>query len=99
MITTSPSFKQNAHDALQDAGLQKALAFSKPSFMARRTAAGARLPEFEALRDIGIHSVGQRLAVLKAVYALKLAQNVPVEEGHYVPPCAYSLASTTARSP
>lgn len=44
--------------------------------------------DHEALKDVGIHSVGQRLAVLKAVYALKVAQNVPVEEGHYVPPCA-----------
>ncbi|KAL8292477.1 hypothetical protein RQP46_001089 [Phenoliferia psychrophenolica] len=42
--------------------------------------------DHEALRDVGIHSVGQRLAVLKAVYALKVAQNVPVEEGHYIPP-------------
>ncbi|KAM0751989.1 RA-domain-containing protein [Meredithblackwellia eburnea MCA 4105] len=42
--------------------------------------------DHEALKDVGIHSVGQRLAILKAVYALKVAQNVPVEEGHYVPP-------------
>ena len=53
MQTTSPAFKQNAHAALADAGLQKALAFSKPSFIARRTAAVARLPEFEDLRDTG----------------------------------------------
>jgi len=53
MLTTSPEFKANAHHALADAGLQKALAFSKPQFMARRTAAVANLPEFERLRDIG----------------------------------------------
>ena len=38
--------------AIEDAGLQKALARSGPSFIARRTAAVAALPEFEQLRDI-----------------------------------------------
>ncbi|KAI5474275.1 MAKKKK cascade protein kinase regulator Ste50, partial [Pseudohyphozyma bogoriensis] len=42
--------------------------------------------DHEALKDVGIHSVGQRLAILRAVYAAKVAQNIPVEEGHYVPP-------------
>lgn len=42
--------------------------------------------DHEALKDIGIHSVGQRLAILKQVYLLKLQHNVPVEDGHYVPP-------------
>jgi L-lactate dehydrogenase complex protein LldF len=50
-ISTSPAFKQNAHKALADAGLQRALARSGPSFVARRTAAVAALPEFEQLRD------------------------------------------------
>ncbi len=53
MLTTSPAFKQNARAALADKGLQKALAFSKPQFMARRSAAVANLPEFERLRDTG----------------------------------------------
>ncbi len=52
MLTTSPEFKSNAKKALADAGLQKALKFSKPQFMARRSAAVANLPEFERLRDI-----------------------------------------------
>lgn len=43
--------------------------------------------DHEALKDVGIHSVGQRLAILKEVYRLKVQQNVAVEEGHYVPPC------------
>ena len=51
-IATSPAFKDNAHRALGDAGLQKALARSGPSFIARRAAAVANLPEFERLRDI-----------------------------------------------
>ena len=53
MLNTSREFKQNARRALADAGLQKALKFSKPQFMARRSAAVANLPEFEQLRDIG----------------------------------------------
>ncbi len=50
---TSPAFKQNAARALEDAGLQKALGTAKGAFLARRGAAVAALPEFEALRDIG----------------------------------------------
>ena len=38
-VATSPAFKQNAHRAITDAGLQKALARSGPSFIARRAAA------------------------------------------------------------
>ncbi len=53
MQITSTKFKQNATAAMADAGLQKALAFSKPQFIARRSAAVANLPEFERLREIG----------------------------------------------
>jgi L-lactate dehydrogenase complex protein LldF len=53
MLATSPAFKQNVKGALADAGLQKALAFTRPSFAGKRTAAVAALPEFEALRDVG----------------------------------------------
>ncbi len=53
MLATSPAFKENARRALADAGLQKALARSGPSFIARRALAVAGLPEFEQLRDIG----------------------------------------------
>ncbi len=48
---TSPAFKANASRALADVGLQKALARSGSSFIARRAAAVAALPEFETLRD------------------------------------------------
>src|SRR6201986_3701843 len=51
-VATSSAFKENAHRALADTGLQRALARSGPSFIARRTAAVAALPEFEQLRDI-----------------------------------------------
>ena len=50
-VATSPAFKENARKALADRGLQKALARSGPSFIARRAAAVAGLPEFEQLRD------------------------------------------------
>ncbi len=51
MQISSPAFKQEAHKALVDQGLQKALARAKPFFQAKRAAAAAALPEFEALRD------------------------------------------------
>jgi len=49
-VATSAKFKDNAHEALTDARLQGAMAFSR-NFVGRRAAAAARLPEFEALRD------------------------------------------------
>jgi len=39
-----------------------------------------------ALKDVGVHSVGQRLNILKTVYVLKVLSNIAIEEGHYVPP-------------
>ena len=49
MLATSPSFKQNTTAALANAGLQKALARTRPQHPAKREAAVAGLPEFEAL--------------------------------------------------
>src|SRR5579883_2335818 len=51
MQPTCHAFKENAHAALNDATLQRAI--SKLGFQAARAAAVARLPEFEALRDRG----------------------------------------------
>ena len=48
---TSPAFKANAHRALADTQLQKALGNVRAGFIDKRAAAAARLPEFEALRD------------------------------------------------
>ena len=48
---TSPYFKDNAHDALQDEQLQKALSNVRQGFIDKRAAVAAKLPEFEALRD------------------------------------------------
>ena len=41
MHATSPAFKANVTGALADAGLQKALTFTRPRFPERRAAAGA----------------------------------------------------------
>ena len=41
----------------------------------------------EGLKSLGISSVGQRLCILKRVYLLKLAQDIPIDPEHYVPPC------------
>ena len=49
--TTSPAFKANAHAALGDAQLQKALGNVRAGFIDKRAKAAAKLPEFEALRD------------------------------------------------
>ncbi len=53
MRATSHAFKANAHEALVDATLQKALGVMKSGFQVRRAEAVARLPEFEALREAG----------------------------------------------
>jgi L-lactate dehydrogenase complex protein LldF len=50
---TSPDFKAKASAALQDKQLQRALSEVAPGLAARRGAARAGLPEFEALRDLG----------------------------------------------
>jgi L-lactate dehydrogenase complex protein LldF len=51
MQPTSLAFKDNAHRAMADPTLQAALGFARGGFPAKRSAAAARLPEFEALRD------------------------------------------------
>jgi L-lactate dehydrogenase complex protein LldF len=48
---TSPQFKENAHQALRDPQLQKALGNVRQGFIDKRAAAVLRMPEFEALRD------------------------------------------------
>ena len=48
---TSPDFKDNAHRALHDPELQKALGHVQHGFIYKRQSAVERLPEFENLRD------------------------------------------------
>lgn len=53
MEVTSPTFKANAHAALQNDYLQQALDKMRAGFPARRLDAISKLPEFEDLRDQG----------------------------------------------
>lgn len=39
------------------------------------------------LKSMSISSVGHRLTILKSVYDVKKAQDVPIESDHYVPLC------------
>ncbi|KAJ7493427.1 hypothetical protein B0H11DRAFT_1717906 [Mycena galericulata] len=40
----------------------------------------------DTLKAVGVSTIGQRLAILKAVYLVKIAHNVPIEPEDYVPP-------------
>ncbi|KAJ7113696.1 hypothetical protein C8R43DRAFT_1039768 [Mycena crocata] len=40
----------------------------------------------DSLKAVGVSTIGQRLAILKAVYLVKLAHNVPIDADDYVPP-------------
>jgi L-lactate dehydrogenase complex protein LldF len=53
MEVTSPTFKANAHAALQNDYLQQALDKMRAGFPARRLDAISKLPEFEDLREQG----------------------------------------------
>ncbi|KAK6350224.1 Adaptor for signal transduction [Orbilia brochopaga] len=39
----------------------------------------------EELQEMGIESIGHRLQILKAVYKVKIAHEVPIEPDHYIP--------------
>lgn len=41
------------------------------------------------LKEMGLNSVGHRLTILKAVYEIKVKQNVPIEPDHYIPLCTH----------
>ena len=98
MVTvTSSEFKANAREALGNAGLQKALAFSKPQFMARRARAVEALPEFERLRDIGRDIKDHALANLD-FYLETYADNVAKSGGkvHWCPTADDARATVLA---
>lgn len=38
-------------------------------------------------KEMGITSIGHRLTLLKAVYEVKVKQNIPLDNEHYVPLC------------
>lgn len=41
--------------------------------------------QHDDLKSMGITSVGHRLTILKSVYEVKKAQDIPIEADHYVP--------------
>ena len=45
--------------------------------------------QHEDLKGMGINSVGHRLTILKSVYDVKKAQDIPIESDHYVPLCKF----------
>ena len=45
--------------------------------------------DFEGLKSLGITSIGQRISILKHIYQVKLAHDVPIGAHQYVPPCEY----------
>lgn len=47
---------------------------------------------------MGVGSVGHRLTILKAVYDIKVKQNVPIEPDDYVPLCTYMHANLAITS-
>ncbi|CAG8461240.1 8996_t:CDS:10 [Diversispora eburnea] len=44
--------------------------------------------DHDALKELGVRSVGHRVTILKAIYNLKIQHNVPVEVDEYIPPSA-----------
>ena len=78
---TSPYFKDNAHEALKDDQLQRALANVRQGFIDKRAAVAAKLPEFEALRDSARDIKNHTLANLD-LYLEKWENKVQDAGGH-----------------
>ena len=81
MNVDSPDFKRRAKRALDNASLQSALTATRGAFAARRAAAVAALPEFEALRDAAKAIKDHTLAHLD-FYLETYAANVERAGGH-----------------
>jgi hypothetical protein len=52
----------------------------------------------ESFKELGL-SVGQRLAVLKAVYLVKLQHDIPIGSDDYVPPCKRNVLLWSSQLP
>ena len=81
MQPTSHSFKENAHTALHDERLQRALGNMRAGFQDKRRAAIDKLPEFEALRDQGRDIKNHTLANLD-YYLERFERRVTENGGH-----------------
>jgi L-lactate dehydrogenase complex protein LldF len=80
MEPTSHAFKANAHRALGNADLQRAMTMMRTGFPEKRAQAIARLPEFDALRDEGIAIKNHVIAHLD-FYLERFEQNVVANGG------------------
>ncbi|KAK9453976.1 hypothetical protein V1511DRAFT_527545 [Dipodascopsis uninucleata] len=40
--------------------------------------------DHEVLKDLGVNTIGHRLQILKAIYNIKIAQDIPIEPGQFV---------------
>jgi L-lactate dehydrogenase complex protein LldF len=81
MDITSPSFKQNARHALDDAQLQQALTHVRAGFIGKRQQSIDALPEFEALRDSARDIKNEALAHLD-LYLEAYEEKVRETGGH-----------------
>jgi L-lactate dehydrogenase complex protein LldF len=78
---SSPRFKENAHAALADAGLQNSLKILETNFVARRKHVAEKLPEFDALRDAARDIKNHTLAHLD-LYLEEYERRVIAQGGH-----------------
>lgn len=81
MHQSSQTFKQNAHDALNNPTLQRALHNVKVGFIQKRQIAVERMPEFETLRDEARDIKDHALANLD-FYLEKFESQVLAQGGH-----------------
>lgn len=81
METKSLHFKRNAADALQDQDLQRALNFAKDGFIGKRTAAVAKMPQWQSIRDDAKHLKNHVLENLD-YYLLAYEAAVKANGGH-----------------
>ena len=81
MQITSPRFKSNAREALDDPALQRALGNVRSGFIGKRAKAAAALPEFDALRDNARDIKNHVLAHLD-LYLEAYSEKVEAAGGH-----------------
>jgi L-lactate dehydrogenase complex protein LldF len=80
-VASSPRFKENAHAALADVGLQNSLKILETNFVARRKHVAEKLPEFDALRDAARDIKNHTLAHLD-LYLEEYESRVIAQGGH-----------------
>lgn len=52
----------------------------------------------EELKEMGILSVGHQITILKAVYDIKVKQEIPIEIDDYIPPCTFDATECWIRT-